>query len=292
MKHRIDDELEKLRQDKEELYKELTLQKNRIEQQYKKQEDELKNRHMMEIRNIEVEALNKARLELSKEDQDLHSENMRLVSDMNLQRGTVENIKKERKRVCKVYTVHENSELKREVELIQSQMEECAAKQNDMTKTIKMLKEKIKILEATLTQVASDHAREKEMLVFELTQRLKDKEEECESKKYADYAAQIKHRTKELKHIRALSQMILDQRSDVEQFFLEALEQIREEVRKRMAQEGKPKKLPSLNSKKPSLNDKVELNDLDWEDRERVLRLLFSKMNMGIAPANWRKENK
>jgi hypothetical protein len=59
-----------------------------------------------------------------------------------------------------------------------------------------------------------------------------------------------------------------------------------------MAQEGKPKKLPSLNSKKPSLNDKVELNDLDWEDRERVLRLLFSKMNMGIAPANWRKENK
>lgn len=102
MKHRIDDELEKLRQDKEELYKELTLQKNRIEQQYKKHEDELKNRHMMEIRNIEVEALNKARLELSKEDQDLHSENMRLVSDMNLQRGTVEDIKKERKRMRKI----------------------------------------------------------------------------------------------------------------------------------------------------------------------------------------------
>lgn len=171
-------------------------------------------------------------------------------------------------------------------------MEECAVKQNDMTKTIKMLKEKIKILESTLTQVASDHAREKEMLVFELTQRLKDKEEECESKRYIDYAAQIKHRTKELKHIRALSQMILDQRSDVEQFFLEALEQIREEVRKRMVHEGKPKRLPSLNNKKPSLNDKVELSDLDWEDRERVLRLLFSKMNMGIAPANWRKENK
>jgi hypothetical protein len=25
----------------------------------------------------------------------------------------------------------------------------------------------------------------------------------------------------------------------------------------------------------------VELNDLDWEDRETVLRLLFSKMNTG-----------
>lgn len=26
-------------------------------------------------------------------------------------------------------------------------------------------------------------------------------------------------------------------------------------------------------------SEKVDLNDLDWEDRERVLRLLFSKIN-------------
>ena len=32
-------------------------------------------------------------------------------------------------------------------------------------------------------------------------------------------------------------------------------------------------------------SEKVDLNDLDWEDRERVLRLLFSKMNAG-APTN------
>ena len=30
--------------------------------------------------------------------------------------------------------------------------------------------------------------------------------------------------------------------------------------------------------------DKVDLNDLEWEDRERVLRLLFSKMNAGVQP--------
>ena len=35
-------------------------------------------------------------------------------------------------------------------------------------------------------------------------------------------------------------------------------------------------------------SDKVDLNDLDWEDRERVLRLLFSKMNAGV-PANAHK---
>jgi len=32
-------------------------------------------------------------------------------------------------------------------------------------------------------------------------------------------------------------------------------------------------------------SEKVDLNDLEWEDRERVLRLLFSKMNAGVAPA-------
>jgi hypothetical protein len=35
-------------------------------------------------------------------------------------------------------------------------------------------------------------------------------------------------------------------------------------------------------------NEKVDLNDLDWEDRERVLRLLFSKMNAGV-PTNAHK---
>ena len=32
----------------------------------------------------------------------------------------------------------------------------------------------------------------------------------------------------------------------------------------------------------------VELNQLDWADRETVLRLLFSKMNTGEAATNWR----
>jgi len=35
-------------------------------------------------------------------------------------------------------------------------------------------------------------------------------------------------------------------------------------------------------------SEKVDLNDLDWEDRERVLRLLFSKMNAGV-PTNAQK---
>jgi hypothetical protein len=36
------------------------------------------------------------------------------------------------------------------------------------------------------------------------------------------------------------------------------------------------------------VQQQVELIDLDWEDRERVLRLMFSKMNSGQPPTNWR----
>ena len=39
----------------------------------------------------------------------------------------------------------------------------------------------------------------------------------------------------------------------------------------------------SIDEPKPR-GDRVDLNDLEWEDRERVLRLLFSKMNAGVPP--------
>lgn len=86
---------------------------------------------------------------------------------------------------------------------------------------------------------------------------------------------------------------MLSQRSEVEQFFLEALEQIKEEIRKKIAVERKQKKHEfggmmrsgQEDDKKVNYSEKVDLNDLDWEDRERVLRLLFSKMNAGV-PGN------
>lgn len=44
---------------------------------------------------------------------------------------------------------------------------------------------------------------------------------------------------KEFKNVKGLAQMILDQRSEVETFFLEALEQIKREYRKKIDQERK-----------------------------------------------------
>lgn len=110
-----------------------------------------------------------------------------------------------------------------------------------------------------------------------------------------------KLKIKESTNLKALCQMILDQRSDIEQFFLEALEQVKEEKRRRLeAQRAIQMQEQSKNNFSMNLNSSehlsnlanqkitVELADLDWEDRERILRLLFSKMNTGQSAAHWR----
>lgn len=60
---------------------------------------------------------------------------------------------------------------------------------------------------------------------------------------YIDLREIMRNKNSELRKVKALSQVILDQRSDVEQFFLEALEQIKEEIRKKITAERKQRRL-------------------------------------------------
>lgn len=139
----------------------------------------------------------------------------------------------------------------------------------------------------------------------------------------------VKLKNKELRTIKKLAQTILNQRTEVEQFFLDALSSVKGEiakskaearakgklwgrgrtagvrcVRRRCCRRGgggcvacarerwshhRPPRVVQANTKFPPLGasprgstgggDKVELADLTLEDRERVLRLLFAKIN-------------
>lgn len=53
----------------------------------------------------------------------------------------------------------------------------------------------------------------------------------------------LRSKNSEFKQVKALAQVILDQRSEVEQFFLEALEQIKEEIRKKAQIEKRMRKM-------------------------------------------------
>ena len=150
------------------------------------------------------------------------------------------------------------------------------------------MKEKILVLEKSLQQIVYDFEKEKELLKYQHEAFIRDQRQDI-----VNLGSNLKGKNRELKQVRALSQVMLSQRSEVEQFFLEALEQIKEEIRKKIAVERKQKKQEfgglmrsgQEDDKKVNYSEKVDLNDLDWEDRERVLRLLFSKMNAGV-PGN------
>mmetsp|Transcript_4026 Transcript_4026/g.3431 ORF Transcript_4026/g.3431 Transcript_4026/m.3431 type:complete len:121 (+) Transcript_4026:739-1101(+) len=76
---------------------------------------------------------------------------------------------------------------------------------------------------------------------------------------------------------------------------IETMNYIKDEVRKQKSKDRKVK-LPELlgnqrNRTEPNLhkmNEKIAFKSLDWEDREKVLRILFSKMNTGKSPSHWR----
>lgn len=130
-------------------------------------------------------------------------------------------------------------------------------------------------------------------------------------------------KNKELKHMKALAATILSQRTETEQFFLEALQEVKEVIRQEKKQKAavaaaaasppggnaktstrtqagtlfpplniKPAQMHLLENSRPtrlqvplSELEKISINDLNWEDKELVLRVLFSKMNgVGSKP--------
>jgi hypothetical protein len=125
-------------------------------------------------------------------------------------------------------------------------------------------------------------------LNFKLARLVEDKDKELKKLKQA-----IKIKSDENSQLRSLSQMILDQRSEIEQFFIESLEEAKAECYKRKKEaERKGNYFPSLSKKydeKVSSGAKnIDIKDLSSEDKEKVLRLLFAKINENYKPKSYK----
>ncbi|CAH2328020.1 basal body-orientation factor 1 [Pelobates cultripes] len=138
---------------------------------------------------------------------------------------------------------------------------------------------------------------------------------EVEARNAERFQKMLDMQEREINRIKKLSANILRERSDVEHFFLEALTQVKQEIiasrnhyrkeaqavyqrKMKDAASGKDlyPKIRTFHNKEHSTNDvyqdlqdaekwnhlqagKVDIKDLTWEEKERVLRLLFAKMN-------------
>lgn len=94
------------------------------------------------------------------------------------------------------------------------------------------------MLEKSLGQIVEDFEKEKELVRYQHDQIIRDQKEEV-----VNLREIMRSKNSELKKVKAISQVIIDQRSDVEQFFLEALAQIKEEIQKKISAERKQRRL-------------------------------------------------
>jgi hypothetical protein len=111
-------------------------------------------------------------------------------------------------------------------ELNEQRDQEYALRGVKQQKEIKELAAKNKQLERALSQVLADFEAEKRNWIATHARELEDAQLEA-----AGLRQLVKIKTKELKQIKRLSQMILDQRSEVEHFLLEAIDQVKVEIR-------------------------------------------------------------
>ena len=188
---------------------------------------------------------------------------------------------------AKRYLEEENKKLKREVQLNEQSVKEYAKQGFRQSREIKELGGKVKTLERSLGTTTREHEKEKQGLVA--TDRRKIAEMELDGQGLRQL---VRMKTKELASVKKLAAIVLHKRNEVETFLLESIEQVKAEIGRQRAEEerllprgSRGQLLPSLTggnrpSKLPSSADeRVDIRDLTWDDRERVLRLLFARIN-------------
>lgn len=193
-------------------------------------------------------------------------------------------------------------------------MQEKVVQARQHKKLVKQLQDKVHNLEQSLTQVIKDFDQER--------QQLKDQNKQEQKEQSAELAAvrrSLELLKRENRHLRHLGRKILQQRSDVEQFFLDSLVMVRNQISDNRMQYQKAASLAyheqfiaaqkgaanfprvrTFNNTESSTNSvyhdmtaaekwhdssgRKDLGELTWEQREHVLRLLFSKMNSNSQP--------
>ncbi|XP_036094451.1 basal body-orientation factor 1 isoform X2 [Rousettus aegyptiacus] len=181
---------------------------------------------------------------------------------------------------------------------------------------IQILQKKVVSLETALSCMT----REFETEVLKLQQQAMVHNQEGQFEIYnLQYLLQMKDR--EMNRVKKLAKNILDERTEVEKFFLDALHQVKQQIllsrkhykqvaqtafnfkmREACARRTEYPKIRTFDGREHSTNSvdqdlmeaekwtdiqgNVDIGDLTWEQKEKVLRLLFAKMN-GFVPRKY-----
>lgn len=201
------------------------------------------------------------------------AENRRMAAELQLQVQETDVLQTTRKTL-----EEDNKRLLREVALNEGSVKEHAKQGHKLQKQVAMLSTRIAELTSDLER---QRASAGEVVAEQARAAAKDKE--ALQFEVAGVRKLLALKTKEVRNFRKLAQAILLQRSELETFFLTSLETVKNEI------ETEAKNLvngdfnPASTRPAPATG-KVSIADLSWEERERVLKYLFVKLN-GTTPS-------
>lgn len=148
------------------------------------------------------------------------ADNRNMGEELAFQLQTSEEIQEQSKALRE-----ENKRLAREISIWNEKGKEYANRVYQKDCELKQVREKLKQLEQKLVSVVRKHEQDKKTSSSRAKETVNDLRLESEGLRQL-----VKLKNKELKRVRNLSKIILDHRTDVEQYFIEALEEVKREI--------------------------------------------------------------
>lgn len=259
-KEDVETEVVRLRGENEELREELETQSQDLERKYIEQNARLKHEYEQRLDELKKGAEEDIDERLDASVKRILQQNRRMAEELRLHIQETDELQTEMRTI-----EDERVKLQRELNLKVEIEEQYAKRGAKQAKEIKDGYAKVSSLEQSLSTLMADFQREREAITQRALAQIAEAEQEQEALRRL-----VKLKSRELKNIRRLAHEVLLQRSDVEIFLVSALKQVQTE----RATEQYGKKAGRMANE-----GVVDIQDLSWEDREKVLRLLFAKIN-------------
>ncbi|XP_006815796.1 basal body-orientation factor 1-like [Saccoglossus kowalevskii] len=276
----------------------------RMEHKFFEEKIRLQQEASQKIAELAERAHTEAIANLDETTRSVYKENVRLSEALNYHVKEANELKK-----AKEALEEESGGLRGDkdlnTQLVEGKIIECKRQKHQ----IKELQEKVRTLEKSLSHVVREFETEREIIL-----KKTDIETEASRVEIAKLLRTVDMKTKEMNKVKKLAKNILDQRTQVERYFLEALEQVKLEIVANRAQyrqdaaamynkkmldahagKGSFPKIRTFNKSENSTNNvysdlqaaeswagiagQVDISELTWEQKEKVIRLLFAKMN-------------
>ena len=282
-KKQVELEMNLLKEENAATKKQQEHQLQELERKYVDQNTKLKKDYEQRLEELKRSAEENIDERLDASVKRILQQNKRMAEELRLHVQQTDELQRQRDSL-----EEEKIDLSRELEIKTEIEQEFALRGSQQQRQIKKANEKIVSLERTLAQVFEQFNKQRSSNEQQSKQNTHALRTEIGCLKRS-----LALKTRELKNIRKLSQAVLTQRSDVEAFLISSLEMARREA----VEEGQTGTLPPIfarggaggSLRRESGNGsaaggerdlgRFQIEELSWEDREKVLRSLFAKIN-------------